>query len=235
MITANGLWFDVEGGNLAYQEWARIFPHINVIAYNTYSHTKKNPRYRICFPTKTVMTSEAYKELWHQVKQVIVNEGYELDKIDPARPDVKAHGIDNKFNPSDMFFLPCQAREAKDTFFKVWSGGDRKSLDVVKWLEHPVPTQLNQSEVKDMAKTEIATSDGLSDTQIKDREAALEEWEKTGRLPGKGHKALFKLFLRCKKAGLVGYDLKSVLEYAASNSNTPSDRLSDVRLLMRKV
>jgi hypothetical protein len=234
VVTANGLWFDVEGGNLPYKEWPRIFPHIKMVAFNTHSHTKEAPRYRVVILTNKTMSVEVYRELWHQIKARIVSEGYALDKIDPLRPNLKAHGIDRKYNPSDMFYLPCQAKNPKDSFFCVSSGSGRKSLDVFSWVQHPVSTPLNQAPVQQPSETVLAHSDTLTPDQIATRDAAIEEWERTGRFPGQGHDALFKLKVRCVNAGITGYELEAVLSYAASNSNTPYDRHKDVKALMSR-
>jgi hypothetical protein len=46
-LFSNGIWFDVDGGDLAPAAFANLFPTLRMTIFSTFSSTKKMPRYRV--------------------------------------------------------------------------------------------------------------------------------------------------------------------------------------------
>ncbi|MCJ2105919.1 DEAD/DEAH box helicase [Methylobacterium sp. E-041] len=233
--TSNGIWFDVENGNLPYDEWPRIFPQLEMVIYSTRSHTKKKPRYRVCILTDKMMSVSVYREIWFQVKQRIIDEGYTENKISESNLSLKAHGIDNKHNPSDMFYLPCRTESGKHNVFKDIRGAGRRPLNVVDWIEHASDTDHNAEKTDamiPMISNEEHTS--LKGHQQQKIEEAKARFETVGQLPEEGDKSIWNLHLDLEKTGIDRYEHESILRNAARHTKSPSDRQAQISRLMKR-
>ena len=71
-----GIWLDNDGGDLTYQEFAKLFPHLRMAIWNTYSHTSANPRWRVFIPTTLAMSVDIHKMIMRQIESVLNEKGY---------------------------------------------------------------------------------------------------------------------------------------------------------------
>ncbi|WP_336491342.1 hypothetical protein [Methylobacterium nigriterrae] len=142
VLYANGVWIDVDVGDMRHRDLAAIFPQLRIVAFNSFSSTRAEPRYRVYIPSRRTMSTEEYKSIVNQLIQVVQDSGFPLAKRDPARPDVKAHGIDlSKRHAASLFYLPGQPKDPSGKFWRDYKDGTRKPLDVDDWLEHAVPVE----------------------------------------------------------------------------------------------
>ncbi|WP_238271848.1 DEAD/DEAH box helicase [Methylobacterium cerastii] len=235
VATSNGLWFDVENGDLPYDEWPRIFPNIEMVIYSTRSHTKLKPRYRVCMFTDKPMSIAVYRDLWFQVKQRIIDEGYTESKTLGTGATARAHGIDNKHNPSDLFYLPCQTESGKHNVFRDVRGGNRKPLNVVDWIKHASDTDHNTPEAEVVVRPPTLESLMLTEEQQHKIEEAKAKFATVGRLPANGDGAMWNLHCDLEKVRLDQYEHESILQDAARHTNSPQDRESQIARVMRRM
>ena len=119
VLFARGVWLDFEDGDLSHAEFAKLFPRLEIVIFNTWSSTKAKPRWRAYLPISETITADVYAAITGEILKVIRDAGYPLPKRDVAKPHLKAHGIDlTKLKASDLFFLPCQPNDPSGAFFK---------------------------------------------------------------------------------------------------------------------
>ncbi len=118
VIAARGIWIDIEGGDLDVVDFERAFPQLQFVAYSTYSHTKRAPRFRIYIPTDRMMTEDDSVSIYQEIRAVLKSQGWKQGQRAktklPARVDNRFDGIDNRsvlsaFNPP----VPIQRSEGK--------------------------------------------------------------------------------------------------------------------------
>lgn len=137
-----GIWLDNDGGDLGYAEFARLFPYLRVVVWNTYSHTPEKPRWRAFILNTCAMSMEVHRLIIRQIAKVLNREGYWGEKQLEKRPNVKSprcHGFDEgKFNAASLFYFPCQAKDPAHSFFKDYGADDPKRgpLDLHQWIEN---------------------------------------------------------------------------------------------------
>jgi hypothetical protein len=229
VVYANGIWLDFDYGHLTHRDLANFFPTVRLVAFNTFSSTKGQPRFRVYIPTSRTLSTEEYRFLTGQIVQVVKDKGYRLPKKDFERPQMKAHGIDlSKLHAASLFYLPCQPKDPKGKIWKDHGGADRHPLDVDDWLENAIPMDVGWDE----AQSDHPTSADVSGDQAR-VDAAMARWHAFGVQPGNGDSELFILSLKLKAANVSDCERKSMLETAARSAHKPTDRLRQVQRLMR--
>jgi hypothetical protein len=137
-----GIWFDNDGGDLSPNVFADLFPYLRVVVWNTSSSTAEKPRWRAFIPTTCAMSMDVHRLLMTQFETVLNRAGYWSKKQLAKKPGIKSqrcHGFDeSKFNAASLFYLPSQAKDPKDSFFRDCAEDDPKRgpLDVHQWIEH---------------------------------------------------------------------------------------------------
>jgi hypothetical protein len=137
-----GIWFDNDGGDLTPDVFADLFPYLRVVIWNTSSSTAEKPRWRAFIPTTCAMSMDVHRLLMKQFETVLNRAGYWSKKHLAKKPGInsrRSHGFDeSKFNPASLFYLPSQARDPKDSFFRDYAENDPKrgTLDVHQWVEN---------------------------------------------------------------------------------------------------
>jgi hypothetical protein len=112
-----GLMLDFDSKiTFTHDNFAKIFPGLSYIAYNTWRSTKANPRFRVYVPTDTVMTAVTYKQVLREVISMLPK-----GSVDKAPT-----------NAASAFFIPCQARDSEASFFHHQPG---KALNVMSFVE----------------------------------------------------------------------------------------------------
>ncbi|WP_156467664.1 hypothetical protein [Methylobacterium sp. Leaf91] len=236
VVYANGVWLDFDVGNLAHKELAAIFPGLRIAAFNSFSSTKAEPRYRVYIPTSRSMLAKEYTSIIDQIIQVVKDSGYPLAKRDEKRPGQKAHGIDmSKRHAASLFYLPCQPRDPKGKIWKEHKDASRMPLDVDSWLEHaiPVETSVFETEVTSSRSNSQDVARPPVDQARIDR--AMERWTTHGTRAGNGDSELFILSQELKRANLPFDEAEILLLQAAQSANTPTDRRIQAQKIMKKL
>jgi hypothetical protein len=136
-----GIWFDNDGGDLTPDTFADLFPYLRVVVWNTSSSMAAKPRWRAFIPTTCAMSMDVHKLLMEQFRKVLKDAGYRSKKELEKRSGTKSrlcHGFDeSKFNAASLFYLPSQAKDPKDSFFRDYAVDDLKRgpLDVHQWID----------------------------------------------------------------------------------------------------
>lgn len=255
-----GIWLDNDGGDLRHEEFVRFFPFLRVVIWNTYSHTPEKPRWRAFIPTTHAMSRDVHSLMMAQIQKVLNEKDYwskkQLEK-DPRIKIRQTHGFDlSKFNAASLFYLPCQARNPKDSFFLDHNSKGRGPLDVCQWIEkrivdlrpkdEPEPAVLTDTAQIPECSPETAVASKLRALQEKllaeqDQRpagwqekaiaAAVDKWRSAG--PGEGHNAFYRLACALHGAGLDQAVIKQTLQAEAVYARSPNERRADIKDILR--
>jgi hypothetical protein len=159
VVSSIGIWLDNDLGVMTHQQFAALFPDLQMVIYSTYSSQAGAPKYRVWIPTSHAMSAEVYMFITAQIRAKIEahGDGYRsaqwlikwimtYDKRNgqyPADDQVPYanHGFDwSKTAPENLMYLPCKAADPDPaaSFFLDLRGGLRKPLDVMAWITHPI-------------------------------------------------------------------------------------------------
>ena len=222
-----GIWLDNDGGDLRHGEFARLFPAVRMVVWNTYSSTREMPRWRCFIPTKQVVSAAAYKAIIEQIMQVLRNAGYVPDTEKTKKPDLKTHGFDTgKFVASSLFYAPCQAADPKASFFTDYNEDGRMAIDPELWIENDI-RQIKLS----AAEIDHSEVSAISGDKTKAIQLATERWRGSPR--GQGNRAFYRFAQDLKRAGLTKTEIRTRLEMEATHAASPRDREADARRFCR--
>ena len=108
-----------------------------MIVTNSYNHTNESPRFRAIILTSKRMTASVYETLFNAIVNKLYDAGY--GKSPKAGSKLKRSGIDHsKRAATSLFYLPCQAKAADESFFDVYGGRNRAPLDPERWITNIV-------------------------------------------------------------------------------------------------
>ncbi len=232
VLFARGIWLDFEGGNLTHGDFADLFPRLRIVAFNTSSSTAEDPRWRAYIPTSVVMTADVYQHITGQILKHVIESGWRLPKRDLSKPSLLAHGIDlSKLKASDLFFLPCQARDKKASFFGDYKGGLREPLIVEDWINHSILSEHLPNSIELGADVELELE--LTEEQQALLTRYLCHWRTVGALPGKGDQELWKLAIGLFQMGITGEHLAKILIHEAEKAASPNDRIKQVKRIIK--
>lgn len=231
-----GIWIDIEKGTMTHDDFSRSFPLLHFVAYNTFSHTKDRPRFRIYIPTSRVMTDYEYRLVYAEIIYVLESKGYRSQKLSDAacRKPIEGiyHGIDHLPHPCAVFALPCQAQDRSESFFKEYKGDCRISLDVDSWLVNRIAPDDNESIRSAFDNSDEDGDLTITPDQQAGIDASLNEWYRVGVLPGEGHDALFALYHSLYALKLHPRAISERLSEAARSACSPKDRQRQADRLM---
>jgi hypothetical protein len=214
-----GIWLDFENGDLKPDEIPNLFPHTRMVVFNTFNHTTENPRFRVYIPTSDKMSPDVYTKIWDQIKLKLEDANYGTGTLKKGSK-VKKSGLDkSKRAPCSLFYLPCQAKDPQESFFKDCKDG-RMTLNPFDWVEHSA---------FDFDDTEFYSSEFQRKAREPDQiriEAAKEEWRSTPE--GMGNDAFFSFALELRKAGMSELDIEDTLIEEANCANSPGERRNQI-------
>ena len=255
-----GIWIDFDGGDLTPAEFARIFPRLRIVTFNTYSSTPANLRWRAFIPTTYAMPVEVHGKILNAIVGILREHDYhsakelERDKRIKVR---KTHGIDTgKFAASSMFYLPCRAADPEGSFFYDHNDGMRGPLDPYHWaqscididdpdspvLRTPIivpPTTIPTGGSPELQaiRAKLASDSSTATMSLRAHRVAdaVQEWREVGCLAGHGDSGFFRLGAALASAGLSAFDITSQLKEEAAFANSPRDRLAQVSGVVRSL
>ena len=253
-----GIWLDNDGGGLAHQEFARLFPRLRMVICNSYSSTGQEPRWRVFIPTTVAMPIIAHEVICQQIMRTLNGAGYWSQKQldgDARIKSRKTHGFDlGKLAPSSLFYLPCQAQDPRDSFFIDHNSASRQPLDPYQWAGfaanhyrsepelavRPTVAELVQQpmpptncpklrRMRDMIATEEEAK--VQDVRAQRQEAAIQKWRAA---PAEGgNRAFFQFGADLRRAGLSMADIDATLRQEAAHARHPSERRDQIKYIMR--
>jgi hypothetical protein len=203
-----------------------LFPDTRMVVFNTFSHTTKNPRFRVYFPTTVIITPDVYEKIWDQLRLKLEDGGYGTGKLKKGSK-LKKSGLDkSKRAPCSLFYLPCQAKDPEESFFKDYKEG-RMTLDPYDWIEHSV---------FDFDDTESYRSEFQREDREPDQaavESAKAEWWYTPK--GMGNDAFFTLAVRLRQAGMSEFEIEASAYGGSEPCQYPADRERQIPSIMKSL
>ena len=231
---ARGLWLDNDGGDLSHVEFARLFPSLRMVVWNTYSSTKEHPRWRCFIPMTSAVVGDMYRRLVAQIERGLRQAGYvsALDVTKDASHRFGDHGFDvSKFGAASLFYAPCQAGFSGGSFFVDYNDAVRGPLDPLLWLanevssgelediDHPEPCAAPEEVVRPVSQPTVIE--------------ATQRWRQIAK--GSGHTGFFRLAMELQRAGLGTVQIRSQLVAEAQLAHSPRERLAEVSGIMKSL
>ena len=226
----NAIWLDNDGGNLTYQEFATIFSTLRMVIMNTHSSTKENPRWRCYIPISEAVGVKTHDMIIQNLMQKLAEHRFYGKKYCDRNPEKQFHGFDEgKFAPCSLFYLPCQAANANNSFFMDYKK-DREILSVQDWIYDDI-RPLEIDEPTDEQSAIIPPPTNLTKTRQQSMiDTAVASWRNSQN--GEGNDALFTLGVKLRSAGLGWTEIAQTLRAEARFGNSPRDRLQQVNGIM---
>lgn len=229
------IWLDFDEGDLCLEKFTTMLPQIEMIAYNTFNHTKYNPRFRVLIPTSRAMRVYEAVSIYHEITHVLNSNGYRIGTRKNSRivrKDNYAYsGLDYRPNPSLLSGLPCQARNPKHSFFEEFTDG-RSPLDVTEWFRQASYIEAGSDY---LPLPPIPTDDlELRQDHHMEIDAARKEWSAQTAIRGNGNRAMFEFSIALRNAQVPLYVIEQELICAANNSISRVDRRAQVKRIIKK-
>ena len=239
VVFANGIWLDIENGNLTPDKFAGIFLDLEMVAYSSFNSKTNGLRFKIVIPTDNIISASQYVAIVESILIELRNAGYH-DKNDGQGSLL--HGVDmGKRHAASLFYLPCQPSHPSPYycgFFKSFRGDHRKPLDTGLWIEKYVEHELQ--EVGTFIET--PASSGLSprfnrQTTVDDIpvQSAIQWWREVARTLQEDNHNFFMLGFRLAKAGYDESQISETLAFEAQYANTPKDRIDQIPTIISSV
>ena len=148
---------DFENGELRPHQVPDIFPDLQLIVANTYGHKTEAPRFRVIVLTSAKMGPAAYEALWDAIANKLRDAGY-IKNTPKSKSTLKRSGLDySKRTATSLFYLPAQAENAADSFFKFYNDEGRQPLNPEIWLRN---VRLETTNEDEGATSCVVRSDG---------------------------------------------------------------------------
>lgn len=237
VMFTRGIWFDNDGGGLTPDEFARLFPKIRMVIFNTFSSTSGCLRWRCFIPTNIAMTQEAHKLVMTQLLNIIRNEGYQLGaggdeagKGGLPRPS----GFDtSKFGCEALFYAPCQANDPSGTFFRDYNDEGRCELDVRAVIANCNSRILDEFIEDDSVEPEVLLDVSTPANQQTMILSAINRWRSAQK--GSGNIGFFKLALSLHRSGLDRRELINTLQREAHHAHSPGQRKAQIKSIVSSI
>jgi hypothetical protein len=203
------VWLDLEHTDIKPDHIAKLFPRIQMVVTNTFSHTEENPRYRVIILTTKRLTADAYEMIFDEIVAKLKDAGF-VQEPRPGTSQLRS-GLDHsKRSSTSLFLLPCQAQVKDHSFFDVYDGPERKLLDPFVWINNSV--SLVPSDF--MPFEHEADPQDIDEVKV---EAACAKWRMSKHRPGTGNREFFNLAVALRGAGMnateIGFRLKSEAQF----------------------
>lgn len=222
IVCANGIMLDNDEGDLTPEKFAELFPHTEMILFNTYSCTSLHRRWRAYIPTEFIMTPPMYKNVIEQILKAVEKEGYNQKGTGGKKKD----GFDrSKKNCADLMYLPCQAREKSASFFLEFRGPERKPLDPTQWVNFDEEPEIIREFV--VSSSSGKTCNVHSDLLQEEIDFEIERW-RAGNIPKQRNDAYSTLYYALKRRCIASERVEEIMTNEALLCSTK--RLKDQRL-----
>mgnify|MGYP001408469153 CR=1 FL=1 len=237
-IFCRGVWLDNDGEGISAEEFARLFPTLKMIIWNTYSSTGENLRWRCYISTNEALTAKTYGLIIKQIMHSLRASGYGSKNEKGLKP----HGFDeSKFAGHSLFYAPCKAKDKTGNLYLRPKGRDRKPLDVYEMIRNFYPDDFLPPPMYEPAvqiETATETSEIAQTTQnlipfdkSSKRDRAIQRFRSSP--DGTGHNASVRLALDLNKAGMTNAEVRQEMYAQAATSRNPKERTKEVRGIIK--
>jgi hypothetical protein len=229
IVYCRHLWLDFENGDLSPEGFAELFPNVKMVLMNSFNHGPESPRFRVVMLTTTRVTADVHEFLFDQVEAKLKDAGYVCK---PAKgSNYKRSGLDrSKRSATSLFFLPCQAKNPKDSFILESEGPDCVPIDPELWIRNGIMPEFAKSPETVPSVTD--NSSGVDSSQV---EVAIAEWRTSSNYPGEGNDRFFSLAMKLKKTGMDAHDIKTTLQTEAQHGRSPGERTAQIPSIMKSL
>ncbi len=211
---ARGIWLDFDDGDLTHDDFAAVFPTLRFAAFNTYSSTTGNNRWRAFVPTARDMSADEYATVVRQIERGLVDQRW-VDRFTEGRQ----HGLDvSKMHAASLFYAPCQAADPTASSFHDHNDQPRTALDVDHWMT------AGTSSIAARPMATLPSLHGPIERAAVDK--AIAKWRAAPA--GSGHSAFFALAAQLNRAGLSAMELESLLKQQAQHARSPRERHAEI-------
>jgi hypothetical protein len=106
---------DFEKGDLRPDQFAHLFPDLQMVITNTYNHTSDHPRFRVIIPTSQRMTPDVYETIFDEIVQRMEDQG--VVRMPLTGSNCRKSGLDHsKRSAASLFYLRCQAKIGRKVY-----------------------------------------------------------------------------------------------------------------------
>jgi hypothetical protein len=233
IVYLQNLWLDFENGDLSPDEFPKLFPRTRMILTNTFRHTVARPRYRVIIPTTDQLTPEVYLLLYEQIARKLEDAGYAVPTRQPkagraSNAAKRQSGLDwSKRLPTSLFYLPSQAADPSQSFFRDYNDASRLPLDPIPWISNgPMPLQPELDTCSDLDDDENQINEALV-------QAAITNWRNSPK--GSGNDNFFQFALELRKAGMNKAQIENMLQSEAAFAHSPNERRAQIPSIIRSL
>jgi hypothetical protein len=234
IVYVRHLWLDFEDGDLSPDEFPKLFPHYRMLVTNSFHHTANKPRFRVMMPTTQPIPRDAYPLLYDNIAAKLEETGYTIlrssakKKISRSNGDKPKSGLDwSKRPPTSLFYLPCQAEDPTQSFFRYYDEPGREALDPVPWIENTVaPLQ------PEFPSWSAEPNGGPKEINQALVDSAIQDWRATRAVPKHGNQNFFLLGRKLKSAGMDTAQIATTLATEASFARSPKERKEQIRSII---
>ena len=232
IVYLQNLWLDFENGDLSPDEFPSLFPRTRMILTNTFRHTVARPRYRVIIPTTDQLTPETYLLLYEQIARKLEDAGYAVPRRKPkagAHAAKRQSGLDwSKRLPTSLFYLPSQAADPSQSFFRDYNDASRVPLDPIPWISNgPMPLQ-----------PELDACSDLNDDGQRDRPSSGSNRHHAigGAHPRDPAMIIsFKFALELRRAGMNKGQIETMLQSEAAFGRSPNERRAQIPSIIKSL
>jgi hypothetical protein len=218
IIYMQNLVLDFENGDLRPEQFPQLFPDLMMIVTNSYGHTSEKPRFRVIVLTSGRMTSDVYHRLFDGIVNKAQDAGYVTNPR--AGSTRRRSGLDfTKRTATSLFYLPCQAKVASQSFFDFHEGPSRKPLDPKTWA-------MNMSLVVKDEPPSASIQPAVHQYDQARLAEAVAIWRHAA--PGQGHQQFWRFAVALKKLGLNTAEIRTILQDEARHGRSPLERTSEI-------
>jgi hypothetical protein len=214
---------DFEKGDLRPDQFAHLFPDLQMVITNTYNHTSDHPRFRVIIPTSQRMTPDVYETIFDEIVQRMEDQG--VVRMPLTGSNCRKSGLDHsKRSAASLFYLPCQAKIAEESVFAVHVEPGRQPLNPEVWMQTArfisngdiefFPIQPRQGE--------------LDQTRV---DAAVSKWRHE-TLPKEGNHQFYLFGAELKRLGMADYEVEAMLREEAQYGRSRAERKAQIPSIM---
>jgi hypothetical protein len=149
VVDVNGIWFDVDDGEMHAEDWRIIFPELKFLAFNSFNNGKDGKlKYRVVFPTVEPASASQYHHVWDRMTARVRQAGFYVGRRADYDRVASTYGSRLRFSGIDMskrtansfFYLPSRAGMGKKHSFWLENWGEDTSiLDPLAFLGYSAP------------------------------------------------------------------------------------------------
>jgi hypothetical protein len=228
-----------EWGGLRPDEFADLFPELRMRAYNTYSSSNDQLRYRIYVPTDGYMTAAIYQHITGEMMQRLGERGYRSNKYlskHPERSSVyRCHGFDvSKLTCAIRYFVPSQSHMGADHSFKLGLNLGADPLRVRDWIS--TSSQDDDNDLTEVARmTRHAALHPANQMKTESRIHQIRARWYASNAKGNHNSEFMKLARSLFMSGIDVPALKVELREAAEHCRSPAERRRQIPGIIKTI